>query len=286
MCATGPVDVMATSRSVPAMIELHAGPARVLVDPAHGGRLASVSVVELELIVDRTTSPGDPLGWGCYPMAPWAGRVRHGRFAFEGVGYRLDLNLAPHAIHGTVFDAQWDVESTDTRHCRISCDLGARWPFRGRVTQEVSVDPGGLHLSLRVCAEDGPMPAVVGWHPWFVRDVPGGGALEVTMDAEHRWESDLDTIPTGLVVPAGTRPPRGWDDCFAGLPAGPVLTWPGALELSLTSTCTEWVLFDRPSHAVCVEPQTGPPDALNLGPAVVTPGAPLDATFDWTWRIG
>ncbi|GAC1541955.1 MAG: aldose 1-epimerase [Acidimicrobiales bacterium] len=268
------------------MIELHAGPARVLVDPAHGGRLASVSVVGLELLVDCGSAAGDPLGWGCYPMAPWAGRVRHGRFAFDGVGYRLNLNLAPHAIHGTVFDARWDVEATDASHCRIGCDLGPQWPFRGRVTQEVVVDPGGLQLSLQVSADAAPMPASIGWHPWFVRDVAGGGALEVTLDAERRWECDLDAIPTGRVVPTGARPPRGWDDCFAEVVADPVLTWPGALELTLTSSCEDWVLFDAPSHAVCVEPQTGPPDALNLGPAVVRPDAPLRASFDWTWRIG
>ncbi|GAC1586570.1 MAG: aldose 1-epimerase [Acidimicrobiales bacterium] len=268
------------------MIELHAGPARVLVDPAHGGRLASVSVAGLELLVDRTAAGGDPLGWGCYPMAPWAGRVRHGRFAFDGVGYRLALNLAPHAIHGTVLDAQWDVEATGTSHCRMACDLGPRWPFRGRVTQEVSVDPGGLHLSLQVWSDGGPMPASAGWHPWFVRDVVGGGALEVSLDAERRWERDTEGIPTGIEVPAGSRPPFGWDDCFAGLVADPVLTWPGALELTLRSTCSDWVLFDAPSHAVCVEPQTGPPDALNLGPSVVTPGRPLTASFAWAWRLG
>jgi aldose 1-epimerase len=41
------------------------------------------------------------------------------------------------------------------------------------------------------------------------------------------------------------------------------LTWPGALAVTLTSTCSHVVLYDQPRHAICVEPQTGPPDALN-----------------------
>jgi len=33
-----------------------------------------------------------------------------------------------------------------------------------------------------------------------------------------------------------------------------------------------------------VEPQTGPPDALNIRPVVVEPGRPLTATMEWRWR--
>jgi len=45
------------------------------------------------------------------------------------------------------------------------------------------------------------------------------------------------------------------------------------------------VVFTEPEHAICVEPQSGPPDAVNLDVAtVVTPGTPLvvHATFTWS----
>ena len=38
------------------------------------------------------------------------------------------------------------------------------------------------------------------------------------------------------------------------------------------------------AQALCVEPQTAPPDALNTGPAIVEPGRPLIAEMTWTWR--
>jgi aldose 1-epimerase len=44
------------------------------------------------------------------------------------------------------------------------------------------------------------------------------------------------------------------------------------------------VVFDRLSHAVCVEPQTGPPDALRLTPVLVEPGLPLIAEATFSWR--
>jgi aldose 1-epimerase len=63
-----------------------------------------------------------------------------------------------------------------------------------------------------------------------------------------------------------------------------VLRWPGFLELTIESDCPAWVVFTEPDHALCVEPQTAPPDALNGTPAVVEPGRPLVAEMAWTWR--
>jgi aldose 1-epimerase len=60
--------------------------------------------------------------------------------------------------------------------------------------------------------------------------------------------------------------------------------WPGLLEVALAASVTHWVYYDQPAHAVCVEPQTAPPDALNLGGAVLEPGGSLGATFNWAWR--
>ncbi len=53
--------------------------ARVSVDLDAGGRIASWVVGDLELLVGREA---DPMRWGLFPMAPWAGRVRDGRFRF------------------------------------------------------------------------------------------------------------------------------------------------------------------------------------------------------------
>ncbi len=66
-----------------------------------------------------------------------------------------------------------------------------------------------------------------------------------------------------------------------------MLTWPGALEVALTSTCDHVVLFDETSHAICVEPQTGPPNALNHPEqaTIVRPGHPLTAEMSLTWSV-
>jgi galactose mutarotase-like enzyme len=45
------------------------------------------------------------------------------------------------------------------------------------------------------------------------------------------------------------------------------------------------VVFDEPDHAICLEPQTAPPDVFNREPFVVQPGDPLVATATWSWHL-
>jgi aldose 1-epimerase len=259
-------------------VEIAAGPTTVTIDPERGGRLSSIRVEGLELLVGA----GDgALDWGCYPMAPFAGRVREGRFRYAGREHQLERNLPPHAIHGTVFDQAWKVDHAEATDAVLVTDLGDGWPFDGRVVHRIRVDDDALELRLEVWAEDEPFPASCGWHPWWRRRLARGGELELSFEASAMWARDGEGLPSGELVPPTPGP---WDDCFTELVDPPVLTWPGALELTVESTCMDVVVFDRLSHAVCVEPQTGPPDALRLTPVLVEPGLPLIAEATFSWR--
>ena len=261
------------------LLHLESGPTRVAIDVERGGRLASIVVDDgLELLVTAADSAMD---WGCYVMAPFAGRIRDGRFRFNGEDHQLPRNMAPHAIHGTVFDRPWTVEDRERDRALLVCDLGGTWPFPGRVAHQVTVEDDRVELRIEVGAEDEPFPASCGWHPWWRRRLSRGGPLEIDVDAQSMWIRGEDGIPTGELR---TPPPPGpYDDCMTDLQRPPVLRWDGALELTVESSCDDLVVFDLPTHAICVEPQTGPPDALRLTPVVVEPGWPLvaEATFHW-----
>jgi aldose 1-epimerase len=254
------------------VIRLAAGEATATVAPEAGGRVASLVVAGEERLV---TGGDGPTLWGCFPMAPWAGRVRRGRFHWAGVEHQLDLRLPPHALHGTVLDRAWEVLDRDGAGATLAAPLQPGWPWPGRVVHEVRLVPGALALRLEVHADDGPFPASCGWHPWFRRPV----TLE--LDATSLWQRDGEGIPTGDLVPA-PRSLDGLDDCLTGLRRPPRLRWPDGLTLELISDGEHWVVFTQPAHAVCVEPQTGPPDALTLAPREV--GAePLVATAELRW---
>lgn len=257
---------------------LDADGVRVTVSPDDGGRLASVAVGGHELLV--TDRSGGAMAWGSYPMAPWAGRIRRGRFAFAGVEHVLPISLPPHAIHGVVYDRPWRVDGPDA----LSIDLDGRWPFRGRVTQSFAVDRDGLEVTMTLEADE-PQPVALGWHPWFRRVISeGSAAVQLSFEAGAMLLRDDDGIPSGERV---APPPGPWDDAFTDLASDPVLVWPGLLRLELSSSCPWWVVYSMPEHAICVEPQSGPPDAANLAPETVAPGAPMTHVMRWGWtRLG
>ncbi len=263
------------------MIQLHSGSARVVVDPAGGGRLERLVVDGLALLVPPEVHERN---CGAFPMAPWAGRVRHGRFTFDGVEHQLPLNKPPHAIHGTVRDMRWDVDEESADSATISVALAEPWPFSGRVVQRFGLSADSLALTMEVHATRAPMPASCGWHPWWSRELVRGEPLEIELHAREMYKQDDEGIPTGEVVPI-TAPP--WDDCFTqlGEPAA-VLHWPDAATLTIETDCPCVVVFTEPEHAECVEPQSGPPDEINLSPRVVTPDAPLIVHTTWRWTVG
>jgi len=258
------------------LIELASGRARLVYAPERGGRLISLTIDGLDLLV---TPEVDDHNYGSFPMAPWAGRVRRGRFSFAGKGYELPANNPPHAIHGVARDHPWRDEGLGV----MSVDLAPPWPFGGRAVQRLDLAGDSLAMTMEVHATDRPMPASLGWHPWWARRLDRGEPVEVDLHAGAMYRRDDDGIAVDELVPVPAQP---WDDCFTRLGDPPaVLRWPDAVAVTLETECPDLVVFTEPDHAICVEPQTHPPDSLNLGPAVVAPGKPLVASCTWRWSV-
>lgn len=258
-------------------ITLTAGDAEATVRPGNGGRIGGLRVGGLELLRQGER-------FGCFPMVPWCGRIRDGRFRDGATVHQMPLNSPPHAIHGTARDSAWQTARVSANEAVITYDLVDPWPYRGRVTQVVALTEDSLTLTMSVETYESSFPAQIGWHPWFNRTLGGPGAQDVRLDFTPAWQEERgdDHLPTGH----RTDPKPGpWDDCF-GMPDGVdvTLTWPGQLELKVTSPEKWVVVYDEQEAAVCVEPQTGPPDGLNTHPRLVTPLEPLEATTTWSWR--
>ncbi|MEI5098713.1 aldose 1-epimerase [Streptomyces sp. PmtG] len=257
-------------------ILLAAGSAELTLAPGNGGRLTSLKAHGLELLRQGER-------YGCFPMVPWCGRVRDGRFRSGGTPRQLPLNSPPHAIHGTGRDVAWKTARVSATEAVFTYDLADPWPYPGRVTQVVELSEDALTLRMSVEAYDDSFPAQAGWHPWFNRRLTAGGEdVRIGFDAAWQELRGEDHLPTGeRVAPT----PGPWDDCF-GMPGGVdvTLTWPGQLELTVASR-EEWVVvYDEQEAAVCVEPQSGPPNGLNTLPRLVTPLEPLETSTTWTWR--
>lgn len=269
---------MTHTATTDADVTLRAGDAELTLEPHRGCRIASLKVSGTELLRQGNR-------YGSFVMVPWCGRTEHGRFRSGGEMYQLPLDSGPHAIHGTVREGAWSTARQDERTAAFTYDLTDPWPWEGRVTQivELAEEGDSLTLTLGVEASDASFPAQAGWHPWFLRNL-GGSSGDVRIDFDPEWQEErgVDHLPTGKRI---TPRPGPWDDCF-GMPQGVdvTLTWPKKLELKVASRAEWAVIYDEQPDAVCVEPQTGPPNGLNTHPHLVTPIQPLEVSTTWSWR--
>ncbi len=263
------------------LLTLTAGEAIVQVDPDVGGRLVSWCVGDLELLGGRS---GIPEEYGCYPMAPWPGRLRERRVEVDGTRRKLPPTYAGWAMHGTVLGRQWRVIEATSEHVGLAIDLGADWPWPGEATLSWRLGPDSLRSDLAVTSEGTPFPAEVGWHPWFRRRLARGGDLTWKADAVSLLERGADHLPTGRRLDP-TLVSGPYDDAFE-VPDGRVeLRWPGALRMECQSDVRWFVVFDELSDLVCIEPETAPP-GLSRNAPLVRPGSPRSASVTWSWDRG
>lgn len=277
-------------------LELRAGASRVLIDPDRGGRLSSWTVGERELLVGPPDDDDRSVRWGCFLMAPWPGRLADGQFEWAGSTVRLPRTHGRHAIHGLLWARPWQVEAAGEDHALLSIALGpAGWPMGGRVRHQMQLGTDRLVLRAEIEADE-PMPAAVGWHPWFRRD--GEVRLRVAGDATLATDRML---PTGKVEPViGRTDLRGGarlgrrrlDHTYVDAASPAVLRRPD-LELAIEFTPSPaTVQVYTPPGAVCLEPQTAWPNALaapanawhRAGVRMLDAGEVLRAEVVMSWR--
>lgn len=258
---------------------LAAGPAELTIDLEDGGRLSSFRLAGRELLYhagDASTMHGS------FVMAPYAGRIRDGRFSVGGRDVQLPLSLPPHAAHGLVLDRPWTLLERNESSATLMCVLDERWPGDGRVVQQLTLTEAELVQEVRVEADAGEFPASVGWHPWFRRHLAHAAPAGIELHAAAMLVRDADYITTRRRM---AIPPGPWDDCFVDVSWPVTLDWPGLVRLEISADTRFVVVFDEGDVSICVEPQTSPPDALNHDASVVRPGRPLRARMEWRWLL-
>lgn len=279
---------------------------RVTVSPTDGGRISSIVAGGRELLRSREAPDVTrPIDYGCFLMAPWVGRLDHGRLPTPDGELSVPPSGGedPHAIHGVTWDRAWDVVDVTEQRAVLAIDLGGvgnEWPLGGRVTHEITVEPLGLEMIAVVEAGDRPMPAAVGWHPWFLAGHHAQTFIEMT--AEQTLVMREDLVPTGertaidAATELGRQTPIGkrlLDHTYVGTGPGAAITTPrGRLELTWSAN-TAGVTVHSPEGAVCVEPLTAWPNApvlaargtLGTGLVTLDAGAQLRASFRIAWSL-
>ena len=249
--------------------------------PEVGGALASLMLDGTEVLRTMPEGSTSPLDAACFPLAPYCNRVRDGRFMVAGREIVLPHNFPPerHSIHGLSWQRPWRIESQAANKCVLVDDYDGNgpWPWAYRAEQRVRLGDKGCAVTLVLTNRgDTAMPAGIGLHPYFRR----GANPKVRFTADHVLLSDAECLPTGVTAPAGhfadfrhgaALPAETVDHCFAG--------WGGEAAIDdergtilVTASGAPHLHFYAPADgsALCCEPVSHTPDALNRAPEGMT----------------
>lgn len=252
-------------------------------------------------------------------LIPFPGRVRDGRYTFEGQTYQMALTdkEGPNAIHGFLRLVPWQVteqsDTTITFAAALEPDESARpgYPFSLAVTVAYQLDEDGLTCRFTITnTGTDPAPVAAGFHPYFTVGTPliDEAALHVPMASALEFDSGL--LPTGRVLPVEGTPldfrenhPIGatrFNTCYAD----PIRDADGRVRIRITApkggrSLAVWMddAFDyvvlysgdplpeaHRRRSLAIEPMTCGSDAFNYpewGLTVLAPGA----TTSGAWGV-
>lgn len=242
-------------------------------------------------VVDAFSSPqqaqqGITNGFKSARLSPFTCRMSFGEYQFNGQPFKVEKHyMGPHAIHGIIYDAVYEVTNTHSGNTSASVELqysypgtDKGYPYPYTSTLLWTLQQGNrLTVTITVAHEnETAIPFADGWHPYFKLDVPVD-ACSLQFDANEMLEFDDTLVPTGKLLPddrfTKTAPLNGvfLDNCFllnkSVNGARCVLSSP-QLQLSIEPAASyPYLQIYTPPHrnSIAIENLSGAPDAFNNG---------------------
>lgn len=266
---------------------MRAGALEAALSPTSGGSLLWLRHDGEDVLRRAPGDCRDPLGMASFPLVPYANRIAYGRFAFAGRDYQLPRNFGdhPHSIHGTGWQAVWDVVEQSPDAARLVQDHRgqAGWPWAYRAEQHVQLRADAIDMRLTLTnMSAAAMPAGLGFHPYFLADA----GTQLQFAATSLWLATPDMLPDREVA-ADTL--GDWargavvigdnliDNVYGGWDGRATIRRGDGTRIVLTASGADWLHVYRPPDSVdfCIEPVSHCPDAINRadGMTVLLPGA-------------
>jgi len=260
------------------MLTIAAGQMSLTVEPSLGGSVRSLRYGSLDILRPTPDGCNDSVGTGAFSMMPFAGRVDQGKFQFQQRAVQLGFNAPPepHALHGHLWQQPWTATHHTQQSLRLQSDyVPGDWPWRYRASQRFDLNPQGLLVTLELTnlARE-PMPAGLGWHPFFPKR---DAQLRASM-AQY-WPNRADKIPLGPKShPVLQQLTRGYpvsalnlDNAFTRDPVATApdidILWPQQdvqLRMRTTGPMNFVVIYTAGEQDFfCVEPTSHVPNCLN-----------------------
>ena len=238
------------------MINLKGDEISLIIDLDNGARLTSLKWQGMEFVLSQRENP---LSWGWFAMAPYAGRIRNGIIRnSKGEEFQLpNKSHPPHAVIGFGATSKWKDEGGGVQFLNLPA------PFAGAsVTQKFEMAENTLIWSLSYDTNGCDLPVTLGFHPWIARDIGFGANAQINFRANKMFERGGDYLPTGKIIDPVSPP---WDDTFTEVVGMPEIVWPDKAKLQMNFDSPYFMLYSQDPEGICFEPVTAPPDAQNLG---------------------
>ncbi len=294
-------------------IVLTNGAMRLHVSP-YGASLRGLTQNNHPVVTEYKGAEGKVGGQGDV-LIPFPGRVREGRYSFDGQTYQMDKNdkEGPNAIHGFLRTVLWDIEAQTDTEVTFSAAIHPQdhpgYPFALRAEVTWQATPTGLSCAFRIQnTGDTAAPVAAGFHPYFTAgtELINSSVLEVPFASYLQYDAGM--LPTGRELPVENTPndfrraraigDTVFNTCFlhpqrtAEGKAIFVLRNPDtqrAVSVTLGADINYVVLYsgdplpeDHRRRALAIEPMTCGSDAFNhpaWGLSILAPGQSLSG--DW-----
>jgi aldose 1-epimerase len=293
-------------------IALSSGCLTVGVDPEWGASLTrfdlKIGNTRFELLRRAiATTPDVPraLGASSFPMIPYAGRLREGRFEFEGRSIIYPLNGLPerHSSHGDGFTRPWGLTTLERHRAVLELLPAAFAPVQYDCTQSIEVSEDRLDITFSIRnRESYRIPIGVGLHPYFAHR--RAAILRAHLPVQWHWDAEL--MPT-YASPNARSAEFERGIAAADLPvAAQYCAWDGRAQVDWPTERVQVKLLTRPAleHVVvwaptgedffCFEPINHATDSFNLckrhprdmQPTILEAGGTFEQAFTFVVRQG
>lgn len=279
------------------MADLAHGDYGLSAAPELGGAVTRLTWRGRDLLRPAPAGVSDILQTSSFALAPFANRIAQGAFTFEGRAVQLAPNFGdhPHALHGHGWQRAWSLDEAGPARLRMSYVYEpGDWPWPYHCTQELELDDSGAMFSLALHNRaDTPMPASLGFHPYFLR-TPGA---ELIANVSGVWRVDDTILPTHFDRRVDRPFAKGVfvdelpfiDNCYTGWDSNAVIVYEehGVEILGSPEFAFFHLYFPVGETFFCAEPVSAMPDAVNHAAApasglrVLAPGE----TFSVSARI-
>lgn len=285
-------------------IVLRKGSLSVGVEPAAGGSLSRLDLLlgsrRFDILRPAVAGPSPiapALNMSCFPMVPYAGRLRQGRFQFEGRRIAYPLNALPeqNSSHGDGFTREWQLTELGRDRAVLRISPLPTAPIRYDCTQTITVAEDRVDITLNARnLERRPIPFEAGFHPYFAGRPHA--RVRACLPLRTLWDRHLMPVSTSANqlqqqfdkgMAAADLPVAAE---FGGWDGRAVIEWPAngvAVELYTLPALKHVVVWAPPGEDFfCFEPLSHGTDSFNRCQQDQTISAPRrllpDESFEQT----